>query len=252
MQKYKWWLVAIIIGAVLAFCVNESRSAINVTPLSTLQQKVRAHLATDADSYHPNDTLTLFINTACREIASYGVIQRLDTVAVSSGTIKVALNDDCLDVFCALPCTASNEAKYAGIAPLGRIDFKDWSRVGATTQETHSKFYAVQPAQINPQGAAVAGVTAPNLWLCPQWGLGSDSIWVFYYAQATELSATTDTCTIPYSYIPLVEYYATALAYARVHNFNEAAWWFALYDRTRQEKGLLKQLDYVIKLKVIE
>ena len=185
-------------------------------------------------------------------MASYGVIQRLDTITVSSGTIIVALNDDCLDVSCALPCTVSGKAKYDGIYPLGRIEFKDWNRIAGATEETHSKYYAVQYAQINPQDGDRAGVDAPNLWLCPEWGLGDDSVWVFYYAQATELSSANDTCTVPYPYIPLVEYYATALAYARAHNFNESAWWMAMYDRARQEKGLLKQLDFIVKTKVIE
>ncbi|MBV6341087.1 hypothetical protein [Candidatus Magnetobacterium casense] len=240
------FLLAVLLVPMLAF------PGVNVVTLSSMQKQVRSYLATDADPYYPNDTLTNFINRACREVASYGVIVKLDTVTVASGTIKVALNDDCLDVQAALPCSASGQAKYDGILPLGRIEFKDWNRVAASTQETNTKYYTVQPSFISPLAAAGTGAAAANLWLCPEWNLGTDSIWVFYYAQAKELSATTDSTNIPYQYVPLVEFYATGLALASSKNFNEAAWWFAQYDRARQEKGLLKQLDFIVKPKVIE
>jgi hypothetical protein len=221
-------------------------SGMNVITLADMQKQIRSYLATDADPYYPNDTLTNYINRACREVASYGVIQKLDTVIVASGNIKVALNDDCLDVYCALPCTAAAQAKYDGIYPLGRIEFKDWNRVAAASQESNTKYYAVQPA-FYPRYAAAA-----NMWLCPEWNLGDDSIWVFYYGEANELSASTDSTAIPYQYVTLVEFYATALALTSNKNYNEAAWWFAQYDRARQEKGLLKQLDFIVKPKVIE
>jgi len=213
----------------------------NVKTCSTLQAEVRYCLATDADPYHPNDTLKAFINIACREVASYGTIIKMDSVVVEAEDMIEDLNDDVLEVVAVFPCTAT--ASQA----LERIPFRLWGRVGGAIGLSKTEFYAFQP-----QNKFVGGdCYTPKLWLYPEWSEAEDTLTVVYYAQANELSSATDTTLIPYQYTPLVVYYAVALSLARAGDYNKPNWWFALYDKTRAQKGLLRQLDYIIHPKEI-
>jgi len=223
--------------------IGSADAAFNVTKLSDLQKDVRDLLSTSADPYHPNDTLTNLINIACREIASYGAIVKLDSVVLASGEDAYDLNVDFLECNSARYCTAT------AAEALQRIEFGGWGRIAAATQLTQTKYYAIQPAHF-----FVGDSTYPyaaKLWLYPAHSGVADTLLVLYYAEANELSTSTDTTVIPYQYTPLVVYYATALAFARAGDGNWAAWWFIRYDKSRQEKGLLKQLDFIIKPKLI-
>lgn len=230
----------LIVLLVLAL-IGSADAAFNVTKLSDLQKDVRDLLSTSADPYHPNDTLTNLINIACREVASYGAVVKADTVVLAAGDNMYSLNEDFLECQSAFYCTAT--ASQA----LQRIDFGAWGRIAAATQATQVKYYAIQPWSY---WDAVT-IKAANFWIYPAHSGAADTLIVMYYAEAEELSATTDTTNIPYQFTNLVVYYATGLSLARAGMYNEAAWWFALYDRTRQEKGLLKQLDFIIKPKLI-
>jgi len=130
---------------------------------------------------------------------------------------------------------------------LKRIDFGAWGRIAAATQATQVKYYAIQPWAY---WDAVT-IKAANFWIYPAHSGVADTLIVMYYAEANDLDTSTDTTNIPYQFTNLVVYYTTALAFARAGDGNWAAWWFTQYDRTRQEKGLLKQLDFIIKPKVI-
>lgn len=208
----------------------------NIKTLSDFQTEVRQCLATDADPFHPDDTTAIFINIACREVASYGVIIKMDSVIVTAEDRIEDLNDDVLEVVAVFPCTST------GSQALERIDFRSWGRIGGAIGLSTTRYYAFQP-----QGKRAGGdCYVPHLWLYPEHSGAEDTLVVVYYAQANELDTTTDTTLIPYQYTPLVVYYATALACARAGMKNDANWWFALYDKTRAEKGLLKQLDYII------
>ncbi len=231
----KRWIILILVLLLPAW----AWAGFNVTTLSDFQKDVRHLLATDADPYHPDDTLTYFINIACREVASYGTIIKAESVIVTQGQQRYDLASDVIEVFAVFPCTTM------GSKGLERIAFKDWGKISASTQLTQTRYYAVQPAYLPDTIHA-------KLWLYPAHSGADDTLIVLYYAEANELSSSTDTTNIPYQYTPLVVYYATALAFARVGMFNESAWWFALFDQTREKKGLLKQLDYIVKSKVIE
>jgi len=212
----------------------------NVKVLSTLQAEVRHCLATDADPYHPNDTVTVFINMACREVASYGVIIKMDSVVVEAEDMIEDLNDDMLEVVTVFPCTAT------GSQALERIDFRAWGRIGGATGASATRFYAFQP-----QGKFVGGdCYPPKLWLYPEWSGADDTLTVVYYAQANELSSANDTTLIPYQYTNLVVYYAVALSFARAGDYNKAAWWKAWYTQERIEAGLLRKVtimpDYIL------
>jgi len=221
--------------------IGSADAAFNVTKLSDLQKDVRDLLSTSADPYHPNDTLTNLINIACREVASYGAILRGDSVVLVAGDNMYSLNEDFLECQSAFYCTATaSEA-------LKRIDFSAWGRVAAATQATQVKYYSIQPWAYYD----AVTIKAANFWIYPAHSGVADTLIVMYYAEATDLSTSTDTTNIPYHFTNLVVYYATGLAFARAGMYNEAAWWFALYDRTRVEKGLLKQLDFIIKPKII-
>lgn len=247
MKRINWPLVFVVCGILLAVLMLKIYAGYSVTTLNDLQKDVRDLLATDADPYTPNDTLTNLINIAATEVASFGAILKLDSVSVTSGTQRAGLNTDCMEVAAVFPDTTRASRSY------DRIEFRDWGRIAAATQLTSTKYYAFQPSFVTDSSDAVPQTAGgPSLWLYPAHSGATDTLLVFYYAQANKLETAQDTTNIPYSYRPLVVYYATALAYARAHNFNEAAWWFAQYDRARQEKGLLKQLDFVVKPKVIE
>lgn len=216
----------------------------NVTTLQELEQDVKNNLATEADPFHPDTVLDDFINLACRDLASYGVIVRADSVilATSGASFHIqSLSDDALEVLAVFPCTS------AASRALDRIRFEDWGKIGASSDLSAIKYYAVQPSHVTDSSTGLAPPSGAKLWLYP--GPGSvDTLVVIYTAQAVELAGDADTTNIPYSYRELIVYHATALSFARAQEYDKAAWWFSLYDQQLKQKLLFRkyQFDYII------
>ena len=238
--------------ALLIFCLllaSPVFGAYNVTTLQEYEQDVKNNLATEADPYHPDSTLDDFINMACRDVASYKVIVRMDSVVLATTGVShhiKGLNDDVLEVIAVFPCTVMASRG------LDRIAFKDWGKIPGSVQLTGISFFAVQPPFVT-DSSSEGPSTAANLWLYP--GASTvDTLTILCAVEANELSADADTSNIPYGYRPLVVMYATGLAFARAQAYSKAAWWFAFYDQTMTKRLLFDrqyQLDYIVTPKAI-
>lgn len=232
----------------LALALSLSAYAGNdVTTLQELEQDVKNNLATEADPFHPDSVLDDFINMACRELAGYGAIEKLDSVILSSGQPLYALDSVCLEIVSVFPCTVNASQG------LDRIDTRDWGKIAASSQLTTSRYYAFQPAYYAEKKAWAV----PRIRLYPAHSGLADTLLIVYYAQANELTADTDTTNVPYEYRYLVVIHATAQSFARAQEYNKASWWFSLYDQERQRKGLIKPIrlqvrDYIVKSKEID
>lgn len=214
----------------------------NVTTLQELEQDVKNNLAIEADPYHPDSVLDDFINLACRDVASYKVILKMDSVILATVGVSFhikGLNDDFLEVIAVFPCTSKASRG------LDRIAFKDWGKIPGSAQLTDISFFAVQPPFVTDSSGGI--ITGANLWLYP--GASTvDTLVILYAAEANELLIDADTSNVPYAYRSLVVMYATALAFARAQAYDKAYWWFALYDQTLKQKLLFRQyeFDYIV------
>lgn len=224
-------------------------SAHDVTTLQELEQDVKNNLAVTADPYFPDSTLDDFINLGCREVASYGLIIKHDSVIVTSGDAIYALNEDFMEALAVFPCTASASRG------LDRINFRDWGKIAASTQLTEARYYAIQPEHVTDTTGGVIGgiIHSANIWLYPAHSGVADTLVVKYSAEANELLADTSITNVPYAYRNLVSFYATALAFARSQEYDRAAWWFALFDQTLNKKLIHRKygVDYLIAPKQI-
>lgn len=223
-----------------------SLGAYNVTTLAELEQDVKNNLATSADPYHPDSVLDDFINLACRDLASYDVILKADSVVLATtgaGLHVKGLNEDVLEVFAVFPCTSKASRG------LDRIGFGDWGKMGAATQLAEIKYYDVQPPYVTDSIGGVTG--SANLWLYAAPS-AVDTLVVIYSAEAVELSADDDTTNVPYIFREQIVQRATGLAFARAQEYDKATWWLSLYQQERdrkllyQKQRILELMDYII------
>lgn len=219
-------------------------AAHNVITLQELEQDVKNNIAISNDPYLPDTVLDDLINLGLREIAAYGLIEKLDSVVLTAGDPQYDLNEDFIEAFAVYPCSVT------AARGLDRIDFRDWGKIAAATQLTDMKYYAIQHEYITDSSGGI--INAAQLWLYPA-PAAIDTLLVHYTAEADEVFGDADTVNIPYSYRDLVVFYATALAFARSQEYDRAAWWFALFDQTLNKKLMFRKygVDYLITPKQI-
>lgn len=219
-------------------------AAHNVITLQELEQDVKNNIAISNDPYLPDTVLDDLINLGCREIANYGLIEKLDSVILTAGDPQYDLNEDFLEASAVRPCSVT------AARGLDRIEFKDWGKIAAATQLTAMKYYAIQHEFVSDSSGGFT--SAAQLWLYPA-PQAVDTLLVHYTAEANEVIGDADTVNIPYSCRDLVVFYATALAFARSQEYDRAAWWFSLFDQTLNKKLLYRKygVDYLITPKVI-
>jgi len=213
----------------------------DVTTLQELEQDVKNNLAVASDPYYPDSVLDDFINLACRDLASYGVIIKADSVVVTAGDFILALNEDFLEAIAVFPCTSTASEG------LDRIHFTQWGKLTNMPQLTSADYYTTLPEHVTDYSAGI--LTGAKLMLYPAHSGVDDTLIVIYSAEANELSANADTSNIPYTYRALVGYYATALCFLRSQEYDRANVWFSLYDQMLKQKLLYRQygFDYIIK-----
>lgn len=232
----KFLFLLLVLG--LAF---PALAAHNVTTLQELEQDVKNNIAISNDPYLPDSVLDDLINLALRDIASYGLIEKLDSVIVTSGDNRYDLNDDFLEATAVYPCSVNASRG------LDRIDFRDWGKVAAMAQQTGAYYFAIQHEYIVDSSGV--GETAPaQLWVYAAHSGVDDTLMVHYTAEANELATDQDTSNVPYVYRQLVVFYATAMAFGRAQEYDRMNLWFSLYDQMLTKKLLWKKygVDYMI------
>lgn len=220
-------------------------AAHNVTTLQELEQDVKNNIAISNDPYLPDTVLDDFINLACRDVASYNLIEKLDTVVVTAGDNQYDLNEDFLEATAIYPCSVT------AARGLDRIEFKDWGKIAAATQLTTMKYYAIQHEFVANSSGGI--ISAAQLWVYPAHSGVDDTLLVHYTAEADELIDDADTCNIPYVYRQLVVFYATAMAFGRAQEYDRMNLWFSLYDQMLNKKLLFRKygVDYLVMPKQI-
>jgi len=223
----------------LVFCVLLVGSVwgANVTLLSELRQDVKNQFLLSTDVVYPDSVIDAFVNQACRDLAGYNIIQKLDTIVSVASTKYYNLNVDFLDFIGLYYVDISGERAFDVVHPsaVGKI----------STQLSVPGYVWIERRGVTADTARVAFYPVIAT---------ADSFVLVYSAEAVELSAATDTTNIPYEYRPLIVQYAVASCFAKGQEFNKAGWWFALYDQTLNKKLTFEQkkYDYIIKPKVIE
>ncbi len=207
-----------------------SAFAFDQTTLQMLEQDVKNNIALAADPYYPDSVLDDFINLACRDVASRGAIIRTDTVTMTANQWIISLPKATLEVEAVFPCTTYGSRGY------DRISFRDWGKIAASNQLTTAKYYAFLPAYYDMSDS---DHSVPQLYMYPANAVAKETTVVIYYEESNILLVDADTTNIPYMYRQLVVFYATALAYSYVQEYDKATWWFALYDQWCVRYGLL-------------
>jgi len=143
--------------------------------------------------FYPDSVWDSWINEACSDLSSYGIIEKLDTLIWIPGTMVYSLNNDFIVL------TALFSLQPEGKLPIDLIPAKD---VGKSLEPNTQKCW-----QAGKGGNAIVGFfPLPTI---------KDTFLVIYGAEANYLISDNDTTEIPYSYRPLIIDYVVYRALLR-------------------------------------
>jgi len=211
----------------------------NETTLAELRQAVKNQFLVMTDALFPDSVLDDAINQGCKNLAGHNIIVEHDTIIWVANTKSYVLPVNFLDFIAIYPDTIAGAKAFDYIHP------KVVGKIAAAVDLTSPRYVWVT-------GKSAVKDTTYRLWFYPA-PTAVDTLELIYAAEAIELINSTDTTNIPYKYVDLIGYYAIGLCYAKSQNYNEASWYFALYDQMLRHFLLFeqKQYDYIIEPKVI-
>ena len=138
-----------------------------------------------------NTVLDNFINESLREIASSGAIEKLDTIVTVLNTFKYSLNPDCIGV--------------AGVLKKAQTRWVALNYRPLRSEDGTIALFGKSPSQ-----TILSDYYVSDKYLClDPLGSGDDSLLIFYYAFANNVTDTTGTgasvvdsiiINVPYQY----------------------------------------------------
>lgn len=221
----KFLLTALVVVGLFAWAWGA-----NVTTLGDLRQDVKNNFLVMTDALFPDSVLDDFINQACRDISGYGVITDVDSIIWVANTKNYALPEDFISYIAIYPDA------YSGAKAFDYIHPSAVGKIAAATDLTASRYVWIT-------GKNSPSDVTSRIWFYPAPS-AVDTLELTYAREATELSASTDTCDIPYQFRTLIPFHVTASCFAKAQEYQKSAWWFALYDQTLNKKLLFQQQKY--------
>lgn len=208
--------------------------------LAELRQEVKNNFLVMTDALFPDSVLDDFINAGCRAVAAKGVIQHVDTIIWVANTKYYDLDSAFLGFIAIYPETVVGERA------LDYIRAKDVGKIAASTELSSPEYVWITERDILED--------VPKIWFYPP-PTCSSNLTLIYTAYPVQLTATTDTTDIPTEFIDDVVRYATARCFAKAQKYQEAAWWFSLFDQFLEKQlaeNRAKGYDYIVVPKTIE
>lgn len=147
--------------------------------------------------FYPDSVWNSWINEACCDLSSYGIIEKLDTIEWVAGTTIYSLNNDFIRLI------ALNPLRPIGKRPLNFIPARDILKreeIGAT--QGPQDFW-----QAGKGKNAIVGFFPPPVV--------KDTLFIIYGAEAGYMDSDNDTTEIPYCYRPLIIDYVVYRALLR-------------------------------------
>lgn len=193
--------IIFLITLIFLVCSFQGSASAQVMTLADARLAVKYEMGFDTSLFYPDSIIDWFLNQGAQQIAKYGyAVEKQDTIARSANTIQYVLNGDLVKI---KGVHLYQEGLAAGYEA---IDLIDVPAVGQTVEELmevkRGYWY---------WGTRLTGV---NIGFTPE-PLGTDTVIVFYWAEANSLSSVTDTTLIPYGYHDLIIDYAVGKLWER-------------------------------------
>ena len=185
--------------------------------LAEIRSSVRTNIGEPTAGYWTDDMLNGYINDAARTFSiDTGILVAEPRKAdVTSGTAIYNLPDECPGPHAVIALLYDDD-ELTKSTPQAILRHGD---LPASDTGTPERWYPVTRS----------GAASIALHPIPDSNL-TDGLRIWYWKQAAEMSADTDTCDIPDDYIVAVEAKATELAFLAKHMFDDAAVWRSTYQ----------------------
>lgn len=190
-----------IVLILLTLCVFSGKQCYgetgNLLTLADFQRASEDQSVLVTHPFYPDSVWRSWINEGTCDLASYGIVEKLDTIIWVAGTMIYGLNEDFINLVALTPL------KPTGKKPLNFIPAKDIGKreePGATQRP--QDFW-----QSGKGMNAIIGFYPPPAIV--------DTFLVIYGAEANNLSSDNDTTDIPYSYRSLIIDYVVCRALLR-------------------------------------
>jgi len=220
----------IVLVCLIVLCTGSLSLADNLLTLSDFRTEAKNQSALIVPSFYSDTVWNSWVNEGCRDLASYGVVEKLDTVILAVGTIVYSLNTDFVVLLDLFPLSPGDKRALDFITP------GDIGKIAGATGLTTTRYYWTMGKDVS---AIVGFYPTPNV---------ADTLLIIYGAQAPYLSSDTDTTDIPYSFRPLIVDYAIYRGLLRDGRIELAQKYYEKYKKSIEEKlGIKgKHLDYFI------
>jgi len=176
------------------------------------------------DPFYPDSVWNGWVNEACCDLAGYGIVEKLDTIIWTQGTMTYSLNIDFIRLLALFPL------RPTGKEPLNFIRAKDMLKVQTADSQTKDFW------QSGKGRSAIVGFYPPPTV--------KDTFLIIYGAEAISLSSDTDTVSIPYPYRPLMVDYVVYRALLRDGQRDSAGRYYDSYVNRLEQKLKFEGKDF--------
>ena len=213
----------IILITILLVCSFQGSASAQVMTLAEARQAVKYEMGFDTSLFYPDSIIDWFLNQGAQQIAKYGyAVEKQDTIARSANTIQYALNSDLVKI---KGVHLYQEGLRRGYEAVDLIDIPAVGQTVKEKMEAKSGYWY--------WGTRLTGV---NIGFSPE-PLGTDTVIVFYWAEANSLDAVTDTTLIPYGYHDLIITYAVGKLWERQGRQDRGAYYLSKFWQLLGQKA---------------
>ena len=212
-------LIFILILTAFRFCYADK-----FLTLADFRRASQDQSVLKTDPFYPDSVWNGWVNEACCDLAGYGLVEKLDTIIWTQGTMIYNLNIDFIRLVALFPL------RPTGKEPLNFIRAKDILKVQTADLQTKDFW------QSGKGKYAIVGFYPPPMV--------KDTFLVVYGAEALSLSSNSDTVTVPYSYRPLIIDYVVYRALLRDGQKDSADRYYDSYVKRLEQKLKFEGKDF--------